>query len=91
MNVLQSQFHLNSNEVISSIFCFFWLIQNKDKLEKLRGQAETFCHRLGRYRMPFAWATINIMEVISTAALDRDVTDSDSLKGGVFVLVSHAL
>uniref|UniRef100_A0A7N8YPF9 Dedicator of cytokinesis 8 n=1 Tax=Mastacembelus armatus TaxID=205130 RepID=A0A7N8YPF9_9TELE len=31
--------------------------KNKDKLEKLRGQAETFCQRLGRYRMPFAWAT----------------------------------
>lgn len=58
--------------------------QNKDKLEKLRSQAETFCQRLGRYRMPFAWATVNIMEVISTATLDRDVTDSDSTKGGVF-------
>ncbi|XP_068560329.1 dedicator of cytokinesis protein 8 isoform X1 [Cebidichthys violaceus] len=56
--------------------------KNKDKLEKLRGQAETFCQRLGRYRMPLAWATVNIMEVISTATIDRDVTDSDSLKGG---------
>ncbi|XP_028314469.1 dedicator of cytokinesis protein 8 isoform X2 [Gouania willdenowi] len=56
--------------------------KNKEKLEKLRGQAEAFCHRLGRYRMPFAWATINIMEVVSTATRDRDVTDSDSLKGG---------
>nr|XP_046243653.1 dedicator of cytokinesis protein 8 isoform X2 [Scatophagus argus] len=56
--------------------------KNKDKLEKLRGQTESFCQRLGRYRMPFAWATINIMEVISTAMMDRDVTDSDSLKGG---------
>ncbi|XP_058491791.1 dedicator of cytokinesis protein 8 isoform X1 [Solea solea] len=54
--------------------------KNKDKLEKLRGQAEAFCHRLGRYRMPFAWATVNVMEVISTAAIDRDVTDSDSLR-----------
>ncbi|KAM3868150.1 dedicator of cytokinesis protein 8 [Diretmus argenteus] len=56
--------------------------KNKDKLEKLRGQAETFCQTLGRYRMPFAWATVNIMDVINTATLDRDVTDSDSLKGG---------
>uniref|UniRef100_A0A8C4EXQ3 Dedicator of cytokinesis 8 n=1 Tax=Dicentrarchus labrax TaxID=13489 RepID=A0A8C4EXQ3_DICLA len=63
------------------------VFQNKDKLEKLRGQAETFCHRLGRYRMPFAWATVNIMEVISTAMIDRDVTDSDSLKGGVRLCV----
>uniref|UniRef100_A0A665X5S7 Dedicator of cytokinesis 8 n=1 Tax=Echeneis naucrates TaxID=173247 RepID=A0A665X5S7_ECHNA len=56
--------------------------KNKDKLEKLRGQAEAFCQRLGRYRMPFAWAAVNIMEVISTAAIDRDA-DTDSLKGGV--------
>ncbi|XP_062273851.1 dedicator of cytokinesis protein 8 [Scomber scombrus] len=56
--------------------------KNKDKLEKLRGQAEAFCQRLGRYRMPFAWATVNIMEVISTATIERDVTDSDSLKSG---------
>ncbi|XP_029018982.1 dedicator of cytokinesis protein 8 isoform X1 [Betta splendens] len=56
--------------------------KNKDKLEKLRNQAENFCTRLGRYRMPFAWATVKIMEVISTATLERDVTDSDSLKGG---------
>ncbi|KAM9744074.1 dedicator of cytokinesis protein 8 isoform 1-T1 [Menidia menidia] len=55
--------------------------KNKDKLEKLRGQAEAFCQRLGRYRMPFAWATVNIMEVISTAAIERDVTDSESIKG----------
>uniref|UniRef100_A0A665X6A7 Dedicator of cytokinesis 8 n=1 Tax=Echeneis naucrates TaxID=173247 RepID=A0A665X6A7_ECHNA len=50
--------------------------KNKDKLEKLRGQAEAFCQRLGRYRMPFAWAAVNIMEVISTAAIDRDA-DTD--------------
>lgn len=67
--------------------CFVLDFQNKDKLEKLRCQAETFCQRLGRYRMPFAWATVNIMEFISTAMLERDVTDSDSLKGGVCVCV----
>uniref|UniRef100_A0A8C6V920 Dedicator of cytokinesis 8 n=1 Tax=Neogobius melanostomus TaxID=47308 RepID=A0A8C6V920_9GOBI len=54
----------------------------KDKLDKLRGQAETFCYRLGRYRMPFAWAMVNVMEVISTAAASMDMPDSDSLKGG---------
>uniref|UniRef100_A0A8C6V255 Dedicator of cytokinesis 8 n=1 Tax=Neogobius melanostomus TaxID=47308 RepID=A0A8C6V255_9GOBI len=53
----------------------------KDKLDKLRGQAETFCYRLGRYRMPFAWAMVNVMEVISTAAASMDMPDSDSLKG----------
>lgn len=66
------------------------MFQNKDKLEKLRCQAETFCHRLGRYRMPFAWATVNIMDFISTPMLDRDVTDSDSLKGGVCVCLANS-
>ncbi|XP_029915260.1 dedicator of cytokinesis protein 8 isoform X2 [Myripristis murdjan] len=56
--------------------------KNKDKLEKLRNQAEMFCQRLGRYRMPFAWATVNVMDVINSATLDRDMTDSDSLRGG---------
>uniref|UniRef100_A0A674A314 Dedicator of cytokinesis 8 n=1 Tax=Salmo trutta TaxID=8032 RepID=A0A674A314_SALTR len=55
--------------------------KNKEKLEKLRNQSEMFCQRLGRYRMPFAWATVNIMNVISTATLDRDTTDSDSING----------
>ncbi|XP_028849736.1 dedicator of cytokinesis protein 8 isoform X2 [Denticeps clupeoides] len=56
--------------------------KNRDKLEKLRGQADGFCQRLGRYRMPFAWATINIMSVTSmTATLDRDTVDSDSSSG----------
>uniref|UniRef100_A0A6Q2Z2E9 Dedicator of cytokinesis 8 n=1 Tax=Esox lucius TaxID=8010 RepID=A0A6Q2Z2E9_ESOLU len=41
--------------------------KNKDKLEKLKSQSEMFCQRLGRYRMPFAWATVNIMNVISTS------------------------
>uniref|UniRef100_A0A3Q3SV84 Dedicator of cytokinesis 8 n=1 Tax=Mastacembelus armatus TaxID=205130 RepID=A0A3Q3SV84_9TELE len=59
--------------------------KNKDKLEKLRGQAETFCQRLGRYRMPFAWATVKIIDVVSTATQDRDVPDSDTLKGGVSI------
>ncbi|XP_066567304.1 dedicator of cytokinesis protein 8 isoform X2 [Amia ocellicauda] len=55
--------------------------KNKDKLEKLRNQAESFCQRLGKYRMPFAWATVNIMSVISTATLDRDVTDLENMNG----------
>ncbi|MCI4380885.1 hypothetical protein PGIGA_G00245190 [Pangasianodon gigas] len=55
--------------------------KNKDKLEKLRSQAENFCQRLGRYRMPFAFGTANIMNAISTPTLDRDTTDSDSING----------
>uniref|UniRef100_A0A8B9K2Y7 Dedicator of cytokinesis 8 n=1 Tax=Astyanax mexicanus TaxID=7994 RepID=A0A8B9K2Y7_ASTMX len=55
--------------------------KNKDKLEKLRNQAEGFCQRLGQYRMPFAFATVNIASVITTATLERDMADSDSLNG----------
>uniref|UniRef100_A0AAR2KB88 Dedicator of cytokinesis 8 n=1 Tax=Pygocentrus nattereri TaxID=42514 RepID=A0AAR2KB88_PYGNA len=51
--------------------------KNKDKLEKLRNQAEGFCQRLGQYRMPFAFAVVNITSVISSATLERDMTDSD--------------
>uniref|UniRef100_A0AAR2LG32 Dedicator of cytokinesis 8 n=1 Tax=Pygocentrus nattereri TaxID=42514 RepID=A0AAR2LG32_PYGNA len=55
--------------------------KNKDKLEKLRNQAEGFCQRLGQYRMPFAFAVVNITSVISSATLERDMTDSDSING----------
>ncbi|XP_078252208.1 dedicator of cytokinesis protein 8 isoform X2 [Rhinoraja longicauda] len=42
--------------------------KNKDKIEKLKTQAESFCQRLGKYRMPFAWAYVNIMNIVSTLA-----------------------
>uniref|UniRef100_A0A672S116 Dedicator of cytokinesis 8 n=1 Tax=Sinocyclocheilus grahami TaxID=75366 RepID=A0A672S116_SINGR len=51
--------------------------KNRDKVEKLRNQAEGFCQRLGRYRMPFAFATVNIMSAISST-LERDTSDTDS-------------
>uniref|UniRef100_A0A8C3HAA0 Dedicator of cytokinesis 6 n=1 Tax=Chrysemys picta bellii TaxID=8478 RepID=A0A8C3HAA0_CHRPI len=41
--------------------------KNKEKLEKLRGAAEQFCSRLGRYRMPFAWTAIHLLNIVSTA------------------------
>ncbi|XP_063042281.1 dedicator of cytokinesis protein 8 [Engraulis encrasicolus] len=53
--------------------------KSKEKVEKLRGQAEQFCQRLGRYRMPFAWGVVNITSVFS-ATLERDA-DTDSLNG----------
>ncbi|KAI4895857.1 hypothetical protein NFI96_021425 [Prochilodus magdalenae] len=55
--------------------------KNKDKLEKLRNQAEGFCQRLGQYRMPFAFAAVNIASAISSVTLERDTTDSDSING----------
>ncbi|XDV48898.1 hypothetical protein PO909_018249 [Leuciscus waleckii] len=54
--------------------------KNREKLEKLKNQAEGFCHRLGRYRMPFAFATVNIMSAINST-LERDTSDTDSING----------
>uniref|UniRef100_A0A8C1UYM4 Dedicator of cytokinesis 8 n=1 Tax=Cyprinus carpio TaxID=7962 RepID=A0A8C1UYM4_CYPCA len=51
--------------------------KNREKLEKLKNQAEGFCQRLGRYRMPFAFATVNIMSAINST-LERDTSDTDS-------------
>ncbi|KAM9528657.1 dedicator of cytokinesis protein 7-like isoform 3-T3 [Salvelinus alpinus] len=47
--------------------------KNKEKLEKLRSQSEQFCTRLGRYRMPFAWTAIHLMNIVNSAgSLERD-------------------
>ncbi|XP_046870241.1 LOW QUALITY PROTEIN: dedicator of cytokinesis protein 7 [Hypomesus transpacificus] len=47
--------------------------KNKEKLEKLRGQSEQFCQRLGKYRMPFAWTAIHLMNIVNSAgSLERD-------------------
>ncbi|TFK01351.1 DNA excision repair protein ERCC-1-like [Platysternon megacephalum] len=57
--------------------------KNKEKLEKLRGAAEQFCSRLGRYRMPFAWTAIHLLNIVSTAgALERDPADAESGEPG---------
>ncbi|KAM8931057.1 dedicator of cytokinesis protein 7 isoform 1-T1 [Pelodytes ibericus] len=50
--------------------------KNKEKLEKLRCQGEQFCQRLGKYRMPFAWTAIHLMNIVSSAgSLERDSTE----------------
>ncbi|OXB66644.1 hypothetical protein ASZ78_013903 [Callipepla squamata] len=50
--------------------------KNKEKLEKLKCQAEQFCQRLGKYRMPFAWTAIHLMNIVSSAgSLERDSTE----------------
>uniref|UniRef100_A0A7N8XWC5 Dedicator of cytokinesis 7 n=1 Tax=Mastacembelus armatus TaxID=205130 RepID=A0A7N8XWC5_9TELE len=55
--------------------------KNKEKLEKLRSQSEQFCQRLGRYRMPFAWTAIHLMNIVNSAgSLERD-TENSSIMG----------
>uniref|UniRef100_A0A8C4IME4 Dedicator of cytokinesis 7 n=1 Tax=Dicentrarchus labrax TaxID=13489 RepID=A0A8C4IME4_DICLA len=59
--------------------------KNKEKLEKLRGQSEQFCQRLGRYRMPFAWTAIHLMNIVNSAgSLERDTELEMSLSGLTF-------
>lgn len=62
------------------ILCLhFVLLQHKEKLEKLRLQAEQSCVRLGRFRMPFAWTAIHLLNIVSSVGgLDRSDPDSDS-------------
>uniref|UniRef100_A0A8C4IQL0 Dedicator of cytokinesis 6 n=1 Tax=Dicentrarchus labrax TaxID=13489 RepID=A0A8C4IQL0_DICLA len=53
--------------------------KHKEKLEKLRQQAEQSCSRLGRFRMPFAWTAIHLLNIVSSVGgLDRSDPDSDS-------------
>uniref|UniRef100_A0AAQ4Q4J7 C2 DOCK-type domain-containing protein n=1 Tax=Gasterosteus aculeatus aculeatus TaxID=481459 RepID=A0AAQ4Q4J7_GASAC len=57
--------------------------KHKEKLEKLRLQAEQSCGRLGQFRMPFAWTAIHLLNIVSSVGgLDRSDPDSDSERKG---------
>ncbi|XP_043940533.1 dedicator of cytokinesis protein 6 isoform X3 [Protopterus annectens] len=59
--------------------------KNKEKLEKLKNQAEQFCTRLGRYRMPFAWTAIHLVNIVNCAgSLEKDSFDADSDRKGTW-------
>ncbi|XP_039628587.1 dedicator of cytokinesis protein 7-like isoform X6 [Polypterus senegalus] len=59
--------------------------KHKEKVEKLRCQAEQYCTRLGKYRMPFAWTAIHLMNIVSSAgSLDRGDSDSESERKGTW-------
>ncbi|XP_044850414.1 dedicator of cytokinesis protein 6 isoform X4 [Mauremys mutica] len=59
--------------------------KNKEKLEKLRGATEQFCSRLGRFRMPFAWTAIHLLNIVSTAgSLEHDPPDAESERRGTW-------
>lgn len=62
-----------------SPLCVCVCMQHKEKLEKLRTQAEQMCTRLGRFRMPFAWTAIHLLNIVSSAGgIDRSDSDSDT-------------
>ncbi|XP_052826042.1 dedicator of cytokinesis protein 7 isoform X2 [Octopus bimaculoides] len=50
-----------------------YMKEDKIREEKHKSNAVQFCERLGKYRMPFAWTAIYLMNVISGAgSLERD-------------------
>ncbi|XP_037228534.1 dedicator of cytokinesis protein 8 [Falco rusticolus] len=55
--------------------------KTKEKIEKLKSQAESFCQRLGKYRMPFAWIPISLTNYFNLSTLERDIPEAESLNG----------
>ncbi|XP_059178065.1 dedicator of cytokinesis protein 7-like isoform X2 [Physella acuta] len=42
------------------------------KEDKYRSQAVQFCDRLGKYRMPFAWTAIYLMNIVNGGSMERE-------------------
>lgn len=38
---------------------------DKKSIEKFKVNANYFCQQLGKYRMPFAWTAINVLELLA--------------------------
>ncbi|XP_041282880.1 dedicator of cytokinesis protein 8 [Onychostruthus taczanowskii] len=55
--------------------------KTKEKIEKLKAQAECFCQRLGKYRMPFAWIPINLARFFNLSTLEREIQEAEGLNG----------
>ncbi|KAM8960557.1 dedicator of cytokinesis protein 8 [Pelodytes ibericus] len=55
--------------------------KTKDKVEKLKSQAENFCQRLGKYRMPFAWVPISLLSCINVMTLEKEAPDYENSNG----------
>ncbi|NWI11369.1 DOCK8 protein, partial [Crypturellus soui] len=55
--------------------------KTKEKIEKLKTQAEAFCQRLGKYRMPFAWIPISLTNFFNVSTLERELPETEGLNG----------
>uniref|UniRef100_A0A803V7J3 Dedicator of cytokinesis 8 n=1 Tax=Ficedula albicollis TaxID=59894 RepID=A0A803V7J3_FICAL len=53
--------------------------KTKEKIEKLKAQAESFCQRLGKYRMPFAWIPISLTNFFNVSTLEREIQEKATL------------
>uniref|UniRef100_A0A8D2NF67 Dedicator of cytokinesis 8 n=1 Tax=Zonotrichia albicollis TaxID=44394 RepID=A0A8D2NF67_ZONAL len=51
--------------------------KTKEKIEKLKAQAESFCQRLGKYRMPFAWIPISLASYFNFSTLEREIQEPE--------------
>uniref|UniRef100_A0A803WDI0 Dedicator of cytokinesis 8 n=1 Tax=Ficedula albicollis TaxID=59894 RepID=A0A803WDI0_FICAL len=51
--------------------------KTKEKIEKLKAQAESFCQRLGKYRMPFAWIPISLTNFFNVSTLEREIQEAE--------------
>ncbi|NXD05348.1 DOCK8 protein, partial [Certhia familiaris] len=58
--------------------------KTKEKIDKLRAQAESFCQRLGKYRMPFAWIPISLADCFNLSTLEREIQEAEGLNGKGF-------
>ena len=38
---------------------------DKKAMEKYKGNANVFCQQLGKYRMPFAWTAIGVLDILA--------------------------
>ena len=50
------------------------VFKNRSKLE---AAAVSNCERLGQFRMPFAWAAVNIIDILTAAALGNMDANTD--------------
>ncbi|XP_063036087.1 dedicator of cytokinesis protein 8 isoform X1 [Melospiza melodia melodia] len=55
--------------------------KTKEKIEKLKAQAESFCQRLGKYRMPFAWIPISLASYFNFSTFEREMQEAEGLNG----------
>ncbi|XKL65388.1 hypothetical protein PGB90_008808 [Kerria lacca] len=59
--------------------CIEPYIKDEKNLEKIKMNAQQSCERLGKYRMPFCWTAVYLMNVISgKSSLERDSIDKES-------------
>jgi hypothetical protein len=50
-------------------------MKDEKNKEKIKANAAYFCDKLGKYKMPFAWTAIHLLNVITgTTSMERDAS-----------------